>query len=78
MLETVSPAAAPCLCEMGCLFSHRKIRQVIQRAKTWREWFICPDGAAVIIWYKLPGNLIRIGKSRMSDLCWLFDEGREW
>lgn len=56
---------------MCCLSSHSRIRQVIPRAKTWREWFICPDGATVIIWYELPDNLIRIGKSRMSD-PWFF------
>lgn len=65
MVDTIPPGTIPLLCEVGCHSSHSRNRWLFQRARTWREWFIWPDGATVIIWCELPDNLIRIGKSRL-------------
>lgn len=71
MLKTIPPGTAPRPCEKSYLSSHRRNRQAIQRARTWRERFIWPGGVTVIIWCELPDNLLRIGKSRTS-VPWFF------
>lgn len=65
MVDTIPLGTIPLLCEVGCHSSHSRNRWLFQRTRTWREWFIWPDGATVIIWCELPDNLIRIGKSKL-------------